>query len=364
MTTARAPALTPSGHLVLAPAADAVMLSPELSASLEPAFARGIGHGLLELGLRNVGTALPVQFAYWRDFAAQYVTALCTSTNGFSEDAAADAREFPTPSADALALLVDSAPPMSGGEYMTADVLAGLWSEIDAAFRKERAQAKTTLQEFLRAGHPAWHLVGRVHFNLAENRSDEEAPFAFIATYTTRLSAQGRAQHLALAEALHEYAGTRNKSRLLALLKPVQEGSEQCPWLRAMVESGEIYHPLRWTPAEAFRLLTDTPKLEAAGIVVRAPSSWNKGRPARPKISASVGGRVPSVLGMDALLDFRVELTLGEERLTAAEIRALLKGSDGLQFLRGRWVEVDRAKLGWRSAFRNGDAAGSRCFGG
>jgi len=42
-----------------------------------------------------------------------------------------------------------------------------------------------------------------VHFNLAENRSDEEAPFAFIATYTTRLSAQSRAQHLPLAEALH-----------------------------------------------------------------------------------------------------------------------------------------------------------------
>ena len=51
------------------------------------------------------------------------------------------------------------------------------------------------------------------------------------------------------------------------------------------------------------------------------------------------------LLGKDALLDFKVELTLGEERLTAAEIRALLKGSDGLQFLRGRWVEVDRDKL-------------------
>jgi non-specific serine/threonine protein kinase len=51
------------------------------------------------------------------------------------------------------------------------------------------------------------------------------------------------------------------------------------------------------------------------------------------------------LLGKDALLDFRVELALGEERLTAAEIRALLKGSDGLQLLRGRWVEVDRDKL-------------------
>ena len=184
--------------------------------------------------------------------------------------------------------------------------------------------------------NPAWHLVGRVHFNLAENRSDEEAPFAFIATYTTRLSAQSRAQHLPLAEALREYAGAKNKARLLSLLKPVQEGSRDCAWLKAMVESGELYHPLRWSAAEAFQFLTDVPKLEAAGIVMRAPSAWASGRPLRPKVRATVGGRVPSVLGKDALLDFHVEFTLGEERLTASEIRALLKGSDGLQFLRGR----------------------------
>ena len=345
MTSSRRPLLTPQGHLVLAPTADAVALPAELSVRLEPAFARGVGHGLLELGLREVGKSLPSDFAYWRDFAARYVTVLCTSARGLPEDGEADAGEVPPPPAESLALLVSSAPPMPGGEYLSAEVLTDLWSKIDVAFRKERAQGKKTLQEFLRSGNPAWHLVGRVHFNLAENRSDEEAPFAFIATYTTQLSAQGRAQHLPLGEALREYAGARNRSRLLALLKPVQEGSAQCPWLRAMVESGEIYHPLRWTPAEAFQFLTDMPKLEATGIVVRAPSSWQAGRPARPKISASVGGRAPSVLGKDALLDFQVELTLGEEPLTGAEIRALLKGADGLQFLRGRWVEVDRAKL-------------------
>jgi len=345
MTSSPSPVLTPLGHLVLAPTADAAPLPPDLSRRLESAFARGAGHGLLELGLREVGTALPAEFAYWRDFAARYVTGLCTSVHGLPDDAAADASEVPPPPADALAVLANTAPPMPGGEYLNAEVLAALWSQIDEACRKERAQAKTTLQEFLRAANPAWHLVGRVHFNLAENRSDQEAPFAFIATYTAQLSAQGRAQHLALGEALREYAGTRNKARLLALLKPVQEGAAQCPWLRAMVEAGEIYHPLRWTAPEAFQFLTDVPKLEAAGIVVRTPGSWKAGRPLRPKISASVGGRVPSVLGRDALLDFQVALTLGEERLTAAEIRALLKGSDGLQFLRGQWVEVDRAKL-------------------
>ena len=46
---------------------------------------------------------------------------------------------------------------------------------------------------------PAWNLIGRVNFNLAENRKDAEAPFAFLATYTTQLSAAAKPQHLPLA---------------------------------------------------------------------------------------------------------------------------------------------------------------------
>jgi superfamily II DNA or RNA helicase len=341
----RIPVLTPQGHLVLAPTDEGCTLPGNLQERLEAAFERGAGHGLLELGIREIGTALPAEFAYWRDFAGRYVTTLCTSAQPAGATGSGAVSTIETPPSETLVELAGAAPPMPGGEYLNADVLAALWAKIDTACRTEIADAKQTLPKFLKGRNPAWHLVGRVHFNLAENRSDEEAPFAFIATYTTRLSAQSRAQHLPLAEALREYAGAKNKARLLSLLKPVQEGARECAWLKAMVESGEIYHPLRWSAREAFQFLTDVPKLEAAGIVVRAPSAWGSGRPPRPKVRASIGGRLPSVLGKDALLDFQVELALGEERLTAAEIRGLLKGSDGLQFLRGRWVEVDRDKL-------------------
>ena len=92
--------------------------------------------------------------------------------------------------------------------------------------------------------------------------------------------------------------------------------------------------------------LSDVPKLEAAGIIVRAPGAWQAGRPARPLVKASIGARTPSLLGKDALLDFSIEVTLDGERLDAAEIKALLAGGDGLHLLRGRWVEVDRKKLG------------------
>jgi hypothetical protein len=341
--SARNLALTPHGHVVLVPSVDAPALPRELPRRLEVAFERGAAHALLDLGLREVGTALPPVFGFWRDFGARYVTALCTSAGASADVTPPGTIAAPAP--EEMDRLVTAAPPMDGGEYLTPAVLESLWAQIDAVCRVERARSRQSLQDYLKAHNPAWHLVGRVHFNLAENRGDEEAPFAFIATYTTRLSSQGRLQHLPLAEALREYSGARNKAQLLSLLQPVQRGAAQCNWLREMVEAGEIYHPLRWTPAAALQFLKDVPALETAGIVVRTPSGWASGRPARPKVRTTIGGRVPSALGQDALLDFRVELTLGDERLTAAEIRSLLAGSDGLHLLRGRWVEVDHRRL-------------------
>lgn len=252
---------------------------------------------------------------------------------------------MPPPPDLELEWLALGAPTMTGAEYLTAAVLHALWQETDAAFRLELSESRCVVQEFLKSRNPAWNLVGRVHFNLAENRKDEEAPFAFLATYTTRLSAHAKAQHLPLGQALREYAGAANKGRLLSLLLPVQRAAETCPWLKAIVDAGEIFHPLRWQPNEALQLLRDVPQLESAGVVVRMPANWRANRPPRPQVTARVGGSTPSGLGKDALLDFRMEVTLDGETLTAAEIRELLAKSDGLALVRGRWVEVDRGRL-------------------
>jgi non-specific serine/threonine protein kinase len=93
------------------------------------------------------------------------------------------------------------------------------------------------------------------------------------------------------------------------------------------------------------QFLKDVPALESAGVVVRMPASWRMNRPARPQVKATVGGNAPSQLGMDALLDFRMEVTLDGKSLSAAEIKHLLAPSDGLVLIRGKWVEVDRERL-------------------
>ena len=337
--------LTPHGELRLAPADDAPALPADLSRRLEESFARGSGHGLLQLGAGEVGTLMPPALASWRELGARYVTAVCTLPDLRIGDQSRAQAPIPPPPLNELESFAAAAPPMTGGEYLTPSVLQALWNALDAAFRSELLESKASVEDFLKRKSPAWNLVGRVHFNLAENRKDDDAPFAFLATYTTQLSPHAKAQHLPLGRALTEYAGAANKARLLSLLVPVQRAAERCSWLKAMVDAGDIFHPLRWMPAEAFQLLNDLPALEAAGVVVRVPATWRANRPPRPQISATVGGKAPSGIGRDALIDFRMDVTLDGEPLTAAEISRLLAESEGLHLVRGRWVEVNGQTL-------------------
>jgi SNF2-related domain/SNF2 Helicase protein/Helicase conserved C-terminal domain len=332
--------LTPRGHLLLTGTDDASHLPPAISRTLERAFASGSGHGLLALGACQVGAALSASLGYWRDFAGRFVATVCTHP-----DLDAQHVPIPPPASSELAAIAAAVPAMPGAEYLTASVLEALWGETDEAFRSELAESKMSVQTFLQSKNPAWHVVGRVHFNLAENRRDDDAPFAFLATYTTHLSTQARAQHVPLGQALSEYAGAAKKPQLLSLLLPVQRAAAECPWLKTMVDAGEIYQPLRWMPSEAFQLLTDVPRLEAAGVVVRVPTAWRANRPPRPQVTATVGARPPSGLGTEALLDFKMGVSLDGETLTNAEIEQLLSSANGLHLVRGRWVEVDRERL-------------------
>ncbi len=339
---ALAPVLTPRGQLGLSvDSTDAAMLDAATAQRLQQAFARGAGHGLLQLGAGEMATVLPAALSCWRDFAARYVTVLCALPEVAEQGAEVHVARPPSATLESIA---NAAPAMTGAEYLTPTLLGTMWDELDAAFNSDLRDAGGSVQDVLRQYDPTWNLVGRVHFNLAENHKDEEAPFAFLATYTTRLASQSNARHLPLGRALQEYVGA-SKQELLALLLPVQRATEHCVWLKDLVDSGEIFHPLRWTADAAFALLQDAATLEAAGIVLRMPARWRANRPARVQVTSTLGAASPSMLGTDALLDFRTQVTLDGEPLTAVEIEELLALSNGLALMRGRWIEVDRDKL-------------------
>jgi len=335
------PVLTPHGVLVLEVGDGDFALPAEVAARLESAFALGSGYGLLHLGLSENATHLPPALGWWRAFAVRFISALCHHVDIANNNS--EIVIVPPPEQKIIAQLLDDAPSMKGGEYLYADTIILLWQLINHALNASLRAEKVGLEEFLRAKNSAWHLVGRVHFNLAENRKDADNPFAFLATYTTGISTAGTAKHTPLGQALKEYAG--KNAQLLKLLTPVHAAAEKCAWLHEIVEENEIYHPMRWQASDALKLMQDAEILEHSGIVVRFPASWKMNRPSRPVVKATVGSKAPSIVGLDGLLDFDMEISLDGEALTQKEIKEILAGASGLAMVRGKWIEVDKEKL-------------------
>ncbi len=336
--------LSPQGHLHVREVAgpDGTAMDGPAGKRIHAAFDLGPAHGLLHLATTELQTSLPPPLAYARDFARLYLTRLCqTPVDG----ASGTVPPVAPPSQTDLAFQVLQAPPMQGCEYLSFDVLLSWWSELDTLVRSEIEHHAGGVQAYLSERNPQWRLVGRVTFHLAENKRDPQHPFAFLATYIPKLSAQGRVQHEPLGKALQEYAGAKNRSALLSLLVPIQRATERSPLIKELVESNEIYHPLAWGPREAYRFLQDIPVFEESGLVVRVPDWWKSNRPPRPAVNVTIDGKKGTSLGVDALLDFSVNVTLDGEPLTQAELEQLLQSVGGLVALKGKWVEVDREKL-------------------
>ncbi len=333
--------LLPSGHLLghSAPGDDDTVENPRL-ARIRKAFARHAGEGLFLLASDHHSADLPPSLLYWRGFAGQYLSARCLVPE--TDPVQSDAIE-PLDAMDSSALLL-AAPPMRGAEYLTASVLAELWTLLDDWVR-ERCRTHGGLGAFLEKQAPRWHQIGRVCFHLAENKNEPHYPFAFIATYAPEFAAQdgGRIRYQPLGQALREYTGTKNKQALIRLLSPVQRAAEASAVIKELVDTGDIYHPLAWTPTEAYAFLREIPLYEHSGVLVRLPDWWK--RRSRPRVGISIGEHKAKTFSADGLLDFNMEIALGEQTLSVAELKQLMAAGDGLALIKGQWVEVNRLRL-------------------
>ncbi|HUG91026.1 MAG TPA: SNF2 helicase-associated domain-containing protein, partial [Planctomycetaceae bacterium] len=334
--------ITPAGRLVLEPAPDEQPRRPDaLAAEIDAAFEESSADGLLCLASRALDAPLPPALVFWRDIGRRFFHALRHAGANLERHWS---RLEPPPD-DEFHTVAAAAPPMRGLEYVTPELLSRLWLELRDLAVANASRHPEGPEGWLRSVNPVWHLLGRVTFHLAENKRNAERPFAFLATYTHRVSAGAKLQHLPLAQALKEYAGARSQATLASLLEPVRRAADESPLVRELLDTRALFQPQAWPIRQAYRFLTEVPRMEAAGLVVRVPDWWSVRRPARPLAQVRIGRQPASALGMDSLLDFSVEVAIDGEPLSEAELRQILDASEGLVLLRGRWVEVDRQQL-------------------
>jgi len=292
---------------------------------------------LLFLSFCDQKVPLSPSLNYWRNFTALFARKL-----SLTPDLERIRHQVNIPlDLEELQYTLDSAPMMTGGEYLNNRILQDSWVELNLAFTQAIKTYKGSVASFIKTYSPDVHLVGRVFFHLVEQKF-KETPFAFMATFSAGLDNQGQSRHWPLKWALTEYAGDNEK--LLDLLSTVHKASEQSTLISQMLDSGELFHPLSWTTTEAYTFLKEIPLYETSGILCRIPNWW-KGNATKIRVNITMGNSKPSFVGMDAILDFNVQLVIGDTPISEAEAKELLETSTGLAYIKNKWVAVDPEKL-------------------
>ncbi|MDH3347683.1 MAG: DEAD/DEAH box helicase [Desulfobulbaceae bacterium] len=292
---------------------------------------------LLMLGFSDKSVILSISLAYWRQVSSLFVhkLRLTPDLEGLRENIQLEI------SKEEITDLCVALPPMVGAEYVNEDFISRTWERLNDTFAQQIKEYDGSVANFFKNYSDEVHLVGRVYFHLVENKNGPE-PFAFLATYSSGLSSSGRSKHLPLKHALVEYGDDNEK--LLELLLTVHSAARESELLNELLESGELFHPLSWSSAETYGFLREIPLYENSGILCRIPNWW-KGNLSRLRLSISFGDRTPSNVGLNALLDFRPRLLLDDTEITVEEAKRLLNESEGLAFIKNKWVPVDPEKL-------------------
>lgn len=237
--------------------------------------------------------------------------------------------------------LLRSLPFAIGAEYVTAEWIRNVFVKLTEIFAREIAGYSGSVELYLTEKNQDLHVPERIFFHLVENKGNAEFPFAFLATYATK-GGDGKVRHVPLQYALTEYKGKREK--LLELLSCLNKAAEVSDLIAGFMESGELFHPLRLTAQEAYTFLKQIEAIEKTGILCRIPNWWRKNA-ASVSLSLSLGEDRPSLLGFDSILSVQPRLVVNGVPLTEADIRKLLSQTEGLAFLKGKWVEVDHDRL-------------------
>ena len=343
--------LLPNFHLATETRKSATALNKaqvELRGRLGKAFAKSPCEALLHLAFLKEEIQLSANLAFWRSFAGHFVESLRLSP---SLESLRD-KQVISPDVFFFEELASNAPFFQGSEYLSPECLEYHWMALNDYFQQQIAKHKGSVESFFRKYSPDIHLVGRIFFHLVESK-DKNAPFAFMATYSIGLNRKKESKHRPLQYALTEFADDQDK--LLELLSTVSTAAETSLFMKQLIDSGELFYPLTLTADESFNFLKEIPLYESAGILCRIPNWWRTGKKGA-SLAVSFGEKKKeSLFGMKSLVDFNARIMLGELELTPEEAERILKESEGLVQLKGKWVVVDREKLKdsldkWKSA--------------
>ncbi|MFK7873256.1 MAG: DEAD/DEAH box helicase [Oligoflexales bacterium] len=284
---------------------------------------------------------------YWCGFIHKYLQELCLVADEVF-------RGLDPQPGDLETFLKKKPDSMSGVEFVDITFLQLLWQEISTYIAEQLQQKNLTVRQWLQCFFPEWEEAGKLHFHFAEDSQNLSHPFAFLATYSTRVMGRPRLQHVPLGKLLEQVDD--HMAQLHAVMKPLQKAAESSVWLKSFLASQKLNAAIFLKTDQAWEFLRNIDVFEACGIVVRCPEHWKEKTPKKAQVQVSFGGVDENhKLGTSALLQFKVNIAVDGQTLSEQDLDDLLAYEENLVRFKGQWIQLDRKKVGsllekWKKA--------------
>ena len=232
--------------------------------------------------------------------------------------------------------ILSNAPFILGSQNLNSDWVLTLFDRYLSFFKSDISAYNSSVEAYFSSFSTRFKLPSRIFFHLLESKKPE-APFAFMATYST-VGEDGKVHHYPLKYALKEYSSSIEK--LAILISSIKKAAKSSRIISSWLNSGEIFSPIYVSKEEAYAFLMDVPLFEEAGIVTRIPGWWKK-----RKRSSSISIESDKKESKCSISSFRPKMVWQGVEITEEEIRDILSRTEGLYLLKGSWIEVDKNGL-------------------
>lgn len=235
--------------------------------------------------------------------------------------------------------IIENAPYIIGLEFINRDWVLNILDKFNTAYKNVVKKSQKTPLEYILSKGNFFIIPSRIYFHLVENKDNDEFPFAFLATYTA--IENGKLIHCPLKNALTQLKS--NKNKLGALVSSITEATKESTLIKKFVESGNIFYPIKLNEYEAYSFLKEVSLYEQCGIVCRIPKWYTE---SITKIQVDIDERAQFTIHSDAgsLIPVPSMIYKGVE-ITLAEARSLLEKTEGLEIIKGKWVENNHSEI-------------------
>ena len=241
---------------------------------------------------------------------------------------------------DDVNLLLSYSDFVKGGRFLNEKWINKNFENIVSEIYSLSNDKDTSIYNTLTELKPKIIIPSKMYFHLVENYNAEGKPFAFMVTFT--LSIDKDTKHYPIRNVLS--SKFRNAKQTDTILNIIETLSNQSPFMSAMIKNGNFFKPTLIDEKEAYGFLQEINLYEKMGIVCRVP----KWRSAASKISIDIDERKyyqPAVFIHDRIILNNLTLFYKGVEITVEEAKEILKKSEGLEKIKGKWVEIDHKEI-------------------